>query len=101
MCEKLKKKLVKRVIATPGDNLLITQGNVFINGKLIEENYINKDTYTYGNVNIVIPLNYIFVMGDNRMNSRDSRDKNIGIINMNNIEGKIIIKIYESNNIFY
>ncbi len=35
------------------------------------------------------------------MNSRDSRDKNIGIINMNNIEGKIIIKIYESNNIFY
>lgn len=35
------------------------------------------------------------------MNSRDSRDKNIGIINMNNIEGKIVIKIYESNNIFY
>ncbi|HBG5344017.1 TPA: signal peptidase I [Clostridioides difficile] len=96
----MKKKLVKRVIATSEDNLLITQGKVFINGKLIEENYINK-TSTYGNINIVIPSNHVFVMGDNRMNSRDSRDKNIGIINMNNIEGKIVIKIYESNNIFY
>ncbi|MFA8998123.1 signal peptidase I [Clostridioides difficile] len=77
------------------------QGKVFINGKLLEERYINENIATYGNVNIAIPSNYVFVMGDNRMNSRDSRDKNIGVINMNNIEGNIIIKIYKSNNIFY
>lgn len=87
------KLLIKRVIGLPGDEVVITEGEVFINGKKIEESYIAGD-YTDGNVDIIVPEDQIFVMGDNRGNSLDSRDDILGLVGYNTIMGKASIRLY-------
>jgi len=85
------KSLVKRVIAVGGDELLIKNGKVFVNGKQLKEDYINGD-YTSGDIHIEsIPKGKIFVMGDNRGNSKDSRA--IGLVDLKNIQGKVFVRI--------
>ncbi len=95
--------LIKRVIAVAGDkiNIDFTNGNVFINDKLIEEPYINEKTLTnYGTeYPITIQKGHVFVMGDNRNHSSDSRDTRIGIIDTRNVFGKVIFRIYPFNKI--
>lgn len=77
---------VKRVIGLPGDQLLFSQGKVYINGKLLDEPYVMGTTYP--NVGpFVVPQGCYFVMGDNRQNSEDSR--RFGSIPLENIAGKI------------
>jgi len=58
------KDLVKRVIAIPGDHLVIKDNTVYINDKIQKELYI-KDVYTAGDIDMVIPAENIFAMGDN------------------------------------
>ncbi|MDR0904287.1 MAG: signal peptidase I [Ruminococcus sp.] len=97
--EGLGKFIVKRVIATAGQTLDIdfVTGKVTVDGTVLEENYILADTLrdeggqTYP---LVVPENSVFVMGDNRMNSTDSRDSRVGFINDNDIYGKVIFRIY-------
>ena len=59
------KDLIKRVIATEGDHLVIKDSQVYLNDKLIEEPYIDN-SYTSGDIDIVIPDGEVFVMGDNK-----------------------------------
>ncbi|CCQ92770.1 Signal peptidase I [[Clostridium] ultunense Esp] len=88
------KKLVKRVIATEGDNLVIEKGKVFLNGYELKEDYI-KGNETFGDLRIEkIPEDKIFVMGDNRGNSFDSRSKELGLVDVDDVRGKAIIRIY-------
>lgn len=83
--------LIKRVMAIEGDYLEIREGQIYINNTKIDEPYI-KSKWNYGNYSGTIPKGYMYVMGDNRDASYDSRD--IGLININSIKGKVILKIY-------
>lgn len=88
------KDFIKRVIALPGEHVAYKDNILYINGQPIEENFLHdKDVWTYdfeleeltGNYNTV-PEGYVFVLGDNRTNSTDSRI--LGPIPMDQIVGK-------------
>lgn len=86
-------RLIKRIIAVAGDKVDIRDGNVYINDVLQNEPYIKGTTpglsMTYP---LIVPENHVFVMGDNRENSLDSRS--FGPISIDSIEGRAIFRIY-------
>jgi len=71
-------QLIKRVIAVGGDTVDIQEGRVYLNGELLEEDYVHgKTTYPLGNhleYPFEVPEGSVLVMGDNRGNSQDGRD---------------------------
>lgn len=88
------KLLVKRVIGIEGDLIMIQQGKVYLNGELIGEPYL-KDYYTEGNVEEYrIPENEVFVMGDNREVSYDSRAEGLGTISEECIIGRVLVRLF-------
>lgn len=65
---------IKRIIGLPGDHLSIHDGSVYINGQQLQEPYLQADTVWRGSSqDYVVPPGYVFVLGDNRNNSSDSR----------------------------
>ena len=90
--------LIKRVIAREGDELLINSGSLYVNGEKIEEPYI-LETEFYGNTEITIPEGSVFVMGDNRNRSLDSRSEEIGLVDQEEIIGKVMLRIFPFNRI--
>ncbi len=92
------KDLIKRVIAIPGDHLVIENSKVYINDELIDEPYIHN-AYTSGDIDIVIPENKIFAMGDNRENSKDSRSEDVGLVDENDILGEVMVRLLPISNI--
>lgn len=90
---KKKKDLVKRVIGLPGDIIEVKDGMVYRNGEELNEPYIN-DGITDRDIMVVVPQNQYFVMGDNRLNSSDSRDDRVGMISKENIIGKVTLRLF-------
>ena len=88
-----KKDLVKRVIALPGEHIVIKNSEVYINGELLDEIYL-KDIYTSGDIDMIVPENHVFTMGDNRPDSLDSRNYEIGTVSINDIVGKVSMRVY-------
>lgn len=92
--------LVKRVIASGGEWVDIDQdGNVYVNNQLLDEPYVADKTFDFDTqMNIEIPYQVpdgrIFVMGDHRSTSVDSRMKEIGYISDDLIAGKLILRIW-------
>ena len=90
---------IKRVIGTPGDHIEIKDGNVFRNGEIIEEKYLQPGVTTGDGrglcLDVVVPENSVFVMGDNRSQSTDSRC--FGCIPLEKIESKVWIRIWPLN----
>lgn len=94
-----KKILIKRVIGLPGDIINIQDNEVNVNGKVLNEPYIN-DGGTPGYVkDYTVPKGEYFVMGDNRTVSVDSRRSEVGPVDRNRIVGKAIVRLYPFNSI--
>ena len=90
--------IIKRVIATEGQTVDIDfiNGIVYVDGKALVEPYISSGTYLpEGTIfPLVVKENHIFVLGDNRMNSKDSRSTEIGQIDCREVLGKAIFLIF-------
>jgi signal peptidase I len=68
------KDLIKRVIGLPGDELQTKDGQLYVNGRLLEEPYLPEGTATFGiDEPLVVPEGQVLVLGDNRQNSSDGR----------------------------
>ena len=89
--------LVKRVIAVTGDWVDIDEdGNVFVNGEMLEEPYISEKAF--GDCNITLPYQVpdekVFVMGDHRATSIDSRNTAVGCIGSELVVGRILFRVW-------
>lgn len=85
-------EIIKRVMGLPGDTLTYDHGKMYRNGELLEETYIKEpmdDDYQW---EVTIPEGHIFIMGDNRNNSADSRD--IGPVEFDQIVGEVFFKLF-------
>lgn len=93
-------KIVKRVIATEGQTLRIDyeENAVYVDGSRLEEDYINHAEDDpmlayYDDVELTVPEGHVYVMGDNRNHSMDSRDVNIGMVAKEDILGIEVVRI--------
>jgi signal peptidase I len=85
------KDLIKRVVAVGGDTVEAKEGNVYVNGEQIDEDYLEPGTPTDNLPLTTIPEGQLFVMGDNRTNSEDSRI--FGPIDEDAIVGRAFIRV--------
>ena len=92
------KDLVKRVIGVSGDTVKIKDSKVYVNGKELNEPYIHNEV-TEGDIDTIVPENSVFVLGDNREISLDSRYEQVGFINESDILGKVFVRLYPFNKI--
>ncbi len=81
-----KEYLVKRVVGLEGETVRTTLGRIFINGKALKEPYVMGQTYP-DKVSVKVPPGHCFVLGDNRLDSEDSR--HFGPLSLDKIEGKL------------
>lgn len=91
------KMLVKRVIGLPGDTVVIGgDGSVSVNGQLLDEPYVSEKSLGQCDVTFPyeVPDNMIFILGDNRLLSVDSRNSDIGSIGKDQIIGKVLFRIW-------
>ncbi|NLY43806.1 MAG: signal peptidase I [Clostridiaceae bacterium] len=89
---------VKRIIALPGQEVNIDFENkiVYVDGVPLDEPYIAEPTATKGDIDfpVVVPEDTVFVLGDNRNRSRDSRFSDVGMIPFDSIIGKATIRLW-------
>ncbi|MDO8686874.1 MAG: signal peptidase I [Candidatus Berkelbacteria bacterium] len=86
------KKYIKRIIGLPGENVIVQEGSVFINGQKLDEKYLPSDTQTLPNVNRTLREDDFFLLGDNRANSSDSRVW--GVANRQHLIGSAWVVLY-------
>ncbi len=95
--------IIKRVIATAGHSVNIDaeKGEVYVDGNLLNEPYVAELTYTNDHAfeyPITIPDGYVFVMGDNRNHSTDSRSAAVGLVSLDDVMGTAYFRYYAAKN---
>lgn len=97
--------VIKRVIGVEGDEIYIdfARGEVLVNGKVLDEPYINTPTNLRYDVDfpVTVPEDCVFLMGDNRNGSLDSRSSLIGIVDEEYVLGRVIFRVFPLNKIDY
>ncbi len=97
--------VIKRVIGTGGDEIYIDfeRGEVLVNGKVLDEPYINTPTNVRYDVEfpVRVPEGCVFLMGDNRNGSLDSRSTEIGIVDEQYVLGRVITRVFPMKKIDY
>ncbi len=88
--EKDNEKIIKRVIGLPGETVAIKKGKIYINDKVIDDEYAYGETTDYNKV--TLRDDEYFILGDNRLISKDSRY--FGPIKDNEIKGKIVFRLF-------
>lgn len=82
---------VKRVVGLPGDEIVIDEGQLLINGTALDEPYAVEEITDYGPV--TVPEGRLFFLGDNRPNSSDSR-RSLGFVEIDNLVGRAVVTIF-------
>ena len=99
-CSEDQCEYIKRIIGLPGDRVMVDQGKVYLNGKILDQKFLPSDTVTdpgtfsQEGVERVVPDGYYLCFGDNRTHSRDGRE--FGPIKANLIVGKAFFKYWPS-----
>jgi signal peptidase I len=91
----LQESLIKRLIGLPGDKIKIEDGEVYVNGEKLEEDYIGTEDKFNGEYEV--PEGKYFFLGDNRLISKDSRYWENPYVDGEDIDGKAQIKVYPFN----
>jgi signal peptidase I len=93
--EPLNETLVKRIVAVGGQTVDVdpVSGTVTVDGQELDEPYIKEPTYTTAGTQFPLTLaeDEVFVMGDNRNHSSDSRDVRLGAVNVGYLQGKVLL----------
>ena len=93
--ENTEEYLVKRVIGLPGDTVEVAGGQLYLNGKPMDEPYLKESFIIYKYGLAQVPPGNLFVLGDNRNNSDDSTVW--GFLPTNNLRGKVIFRYWPAN----
>lgn len=92
---------IKRIVGLPGDKVEIKDGAVFVNDEKLEEAYLSENVSTAAPQSeyssLIVPPDCLYVLGDNRMVSEDSRY--IGPIPMENVKGHAVFRVYPFNQV--
>ena len=91
------KDLIKRVIGLPGETVEIRDGSVLIDGRVLDEPYLADDEVLVEFAPVQVPEDQVFVMGDNRDDSRDSRV--FGPITIDSIVGRAFVRVWPLTNL--
>jgi len=92
---------IKRIIGLPGDKIRVTDGHVYVNDKMLEEPYLTVSTSTFDggflveDEEVTVPEGYLWVMGDNRPRSSDSRS--FGPVEQIHVVGKVFFRYFPAD----
>ncbi|MEM7261089.1 MAG: signal peptidase I [Planctomycetota bacterium] len=89
-----RKNLIKRVIALPGDEIEIDNGVVYLNGQPLDEEYARQELGRFSThvSRRVVPDGHLFVLGDNRPASQDSR--HFGVVPIDSVKGEVFLRLW-------
>lgn len=92
---------IKRIVGLPGETVQISDGSVYINGRLLDDPYGYEEIRSPGLAAAAITLGQdeYFVLGDNRNNSADSREPSIGMVTREDIIGRAVFRIWPARGI--
>ena len=96
--ENKEEEIIKRIIGLPGEHISYKNNKLYVNDKIVEENYKYRDTNDFNLEEICtcsqIPERKYLVLGDNRPISKDSRSSSVGLIDESEIFGKAVFRLW-------